>query len=607
MPASDYTDFTLPRNAYTAFDAVSLKQLIINRVRDSGLFPDIDYEGSNVSGLVDIVAYTYHVLLFYLNQTASETLFNQVELYENMNKLVSLLNYKPQGYQTALLNFDFTVSENLTPGFYTLKRYSYISINNITYSFNRDISFEKTLTESQLIESVGTDNVLHQGKFKEYPLYTAVGEDFEQLSIISTPLIQVNAATYTDSNNIHVYIQDSLTKKWSEWEEVSSLYIADSKALAFEKRLNENGRFEIKFGNGITGKKLKPGDIVAVYYLESDGSAGVVGNNIIQQSTVVLYNTAQYNTIFADLQNIDLNYLNTNQVQNISLDNQYSSILPTEAESVQSIRNNVPSILSTQNRAVTVSDYESIIRKNFSNIVSSTKVLSNKEYTSTYLKYFYEIGLERPNNEERVLANQVAFSDACNFNNIYVFNVPKIGAIQNETTPITLFSAQKQAIVNKFNNTKSISHNIVVSDPIYQAFDFGFDVVGERYTIDIRNETVLRIFRSTNFIISKELLKSRVAAIIVDFFKQENNSLGQLLNFASLNVSVLSVPGVSNIQTVRVKDSVEYTVPKISVIQWDPLYPNVNVNVTSQNIQLESFQFPFFYNVSNLINKIEVI
>lgn len=74
MAQNNFTEFKLPKNAYTAFDATSMKQLMINRLKESNLFTDVDFEGSNISGLVDVIAYTYHVLLFYLNQTASETL-----------------------------------------------------------------------------------------------------------------------------------------------------------------------------------------------------------------------------------------------------------------------------------------------------------------------------------------------------------------------------------------------------------------------------------------------------------------------------------------------------------------------------------------------------
>ena len=607
MATGDFTEFNLPRNAYAAFDAVSMKQLIVNRLKSSNLFPDIDYEGSNISGLVDIVAYTYHVLLFYLNQTASEAYFNQAELYENMNKIVSLLGYKPFGYQTATLNFNFAANNNLPAGFYTLSRFAYAVINNISYSFNREVSFEKTTNDYQEIESVGSSIILQQGKFIEHPLYTAIGEEYEQITIIDTPLIQTNQTKYIDNNNIFVFVKDVNTEKWSEWSEVASLYISNLKDKSFEKRLNENGRYEIKFGNDITGKKLNTGDVVAIYYLQSDGSLGSVAANALNSAPVILYNTAQYTEIVNDLKSADTNYLTMDEVRSIELSNQYASISPTEQESVSQIRNNTPTLFSTQNRAVTVADYEGIVTRSFANITTSVKVLSNKEYTSSYLRYFYNIGLDSPNSDERLLFNQVTFNDACDFNNVYIFAIPKIGAIQNETTPISLYPNQKQAIVNRFNNIKAINHNVVVSDPVYQAFDFGFDIPGENFSIDVRQSTVLRVYRSANYVISKELLKNKIAAIITSFFAQKNNTLGQLINLAELNINILGIPGVGNLQTARVYNGVEHTLPKISVLQWDPLYPNVNINVTAQNIQLEAFQFPFFYEVSNLINKIEVI
>ena len=79
--ADKLTDFNLPTNAYTAFDALSLKNLIKDRLNQKSFFTDQNYEGSNLSSMIDIVAYSYHVLLFYLNQTSSESTFTETELY----------------------------------------------------------------------------------------------------------------------------------------------------------------------------------------------------------------------------------------------------------------------------------------------------------------------------------------------------------------------------------------------------------------------------------------------------------------------------------------------------------------------------------------------
>ncbi len=69
------TDFTLQKNAYASFDALTLKQLIIDRLNEGGVYTDQVLEGSNISAIMDIIAYSYHTLLFYLNQTSSESLF----------------------------------------------------------------------------------------------------------------------------------------------------------------------------------------------------------------------------------------------------------------------------------------------------------------------------------------------------------------------------------------------------------------------------------------------------------------------------------------------------------------------------------------------------
>lgn len=606
MPISTFTEFNLPRNAYTAFDAVSMKQLITNRLKSSGLFPDIDFEGSNISGLVDIIAYMYHVNLFYLNQTASESMFSQVELYENINKMVSLVGYKPQGYQTALLGFDFTAGSSLPTGFYTLKRFSYVQLNGVPYTFNRDITFEKTLAGDQLIESVGSTYTLQQGLIKEYPAYTAVGEAFEQVTITITPPFQTTTPAYVDHNNIYVFVLDVNTNVWSEWTETTSLYGSGPADKQFEKRFNEAGRYELKFGNSITGKQLNTGDVVAIYYLQSDGPRGAVSNNALNGKSVVMFNTARWNDIFNDIQNPDLKYMNVDQVKYISLNNQFSSTQFTGPETTSDIRNNTPLLFSAQNRTVTVEDFTSTLRKNFSNILADVSVVNNNDYTAGYLKYFYDIGLERPNDDLQVLMNQVTFTDACDFNNVYVFAVPKYGAIQNETTPTSLVVSQKQLIVDRLNQTKIVNQNIVVSDPVYQAFSFGLSLAGEDPAVFIKDETILRVYRSTDYNTPKELIKSKVAKLIQSFFSVDVNKLGGIVNLTQLNIDILTIPGIAKIETVR-SGTGDRVVPKINMIVWNPFYEDATPNVTSQNISLKYFEFPFLYQASNLINKIEVV
>lgn len=608
MSTETFTEFNLPRNAYAAFDALSIKQLMMNRIRESGIFPDIDYEGSNINGLLDPIAYSYHVLLFYLNQTASDSTFSQAELFENMNKIVSLIGYKTNGNNTSTLNVSVSADKELAGGYsYTIKRFSNISIKNILFSFNTDITFQKTLNnQAESLPTIGDNNLLYQGVFKEYPLYTAIGENFEQFTLNIDYPIDGTSTKMVDHNNIYVFVKDT-NNKWSEWKEISSLYLASSISMVFEKRLNEYGHYELKFGNDINGKRLNTGDSIAIYYLESDGSKGLISNNDSKQGKLVLFNSSQYNEIINDIKNVNANYITADQIISLKFDNTYSSIKPTYTETVDQIRTNAPSIFSSQNRTVTTNDYESFVRKNFSNIIQSVKAVSNKDYISQYLSYYYDLGLERPNLDDNLLFNQVSFNDACDFNNVYLFCVPKLGAIQNEMTPIELFFAQKQSIVDKLNQYKMVNQNIVISDPVYVAFDFGLPLLGEVITPSIKDETYFRITRNENQLISKDQIKGLVFNIIKDFFAQTNNNLEQKLDLTTLSYNILNVNGIKNIETVRKSGNNEYKTPKMSFVYWNPFYNNANVNSTAQNMNLKFYEFPFFYQISNLINKIEVI
>jgi hypothetical protein len=155
MSLQDFTDYSLPKNAYLTFDANSLKGLIIDRLNENESFTDQNFEGSNFSAFIDVVAYMYHVLLFQLNTTSNESTFNTATIYENMNKLVSNIGYNPLGDQTSLVNISLS-AVNLTSNVYTIPRFSSIAANGSTYVSIDDITFEKTTNNT--LEIVPTSN-----------------------------------------------------------------------------------------------------------------------------------------------------------------------------------------------------------------------------------------------------------------------------------------------------------------------------------------------------------------------------------------------------------------------------------------------------------------
>jgi hypothetical protein len=150
-----------------------------------------------------------------------------------------------------------------------------------------------------------------------------------------------------------------------------------------------------------------------------------------------------------------------------------------------------------------------------------------------------------------------------------------------------------------------LNHNIVLSDPIYIAYSFGLPDFNETLSTDIINDTYLRITRENDQLISKDQIKSNVFSTIRDFFDQNNNTLGAVLDFNQLSFDIFSSGGIRKIETVR--RSTNYSVDKLNFMYWNPFHDTVDIKSINQNITLKYFQFPFYYKITNLINNIEVI
>ena len=269
-PQTQFNNFDIPQGGYAAFDAMSLRQLIINRLNERNVFTDQNFIGSNLSCIIDIVAYSYNTLIYYLNKTSNESMFSEAQLYENINRIVKLIDYSPVGNQTSTLSFTCTASQ-LNQGVYTIPLYSYIPTNGINFSFNKNVSFNKSLNQTaEELTNFENSTLLYEGKYVEYPAYTAAGDENEVLI--------VNPGTnIIDHFNIDVYVKPAATGTWLLYTSSPNLFLENGSATKYQIRLNEKGYYEITFGNNINGLRLQTGDQVAVYYLASDGVTGQVG------------------------------------------------------------------------------------------------------------------------------------------------------------------------------------------------------------------------------------------------------------------------------------------------------------------------------------------
>jgi len=582
---------------YLSFDATNLKQLIVDRLNEIGAFTDQNYEGSNISSLIEIFAYTYQSLLFYLNRTSTNTLFSDTNVYENINRLVKLIDYKPIGIQTPTLTFAASAQAALPQGGYIIPRYTLFRLGNVMYSFNTDITFTKTTSALEYLQDMSNQNLLYQGKYIEYPLYSAVGSENEILTLAPGDDILI------DHFNIDVYVKDITTGTWSQWVAVPTLFFENKDSKSVEIRLNENNRYEIKFGNDINGKKLNTGDTVAVYYLQSKGSDGEVGIGAINNKSATLYNTIQFNDILADIYPDGVGLIDSSSITQLSFTNNTISTEFGTAETVDSIKANAPKIFRSQFRLVTLDDYEAYIKANFSNIIRDVTLTNNWGYLSEYVKYLTDVGLTNPNKESRVLFNQFMFADACNFNNIYAFVVPKIEQYVDSIRVNYLTTAQKEAIINSVNTEKTTTAEVILLDPVYVAVTVGVSDMNSDATVNDKDVSYISIVPNDNAKADLTYIKSRIRTIFQTYFANSNSTFGQVLDVAYLNDQIVGISGVKKIYTRRT-DSSAFT-EGLSLIVWNPVYTKDTQEIT-KNQTLDAFKFPFFYDLDNVVDSVVI-
>ena len=523
-----------------------------------------------------------------------------------MNKIVKLIGYKPAGKQTSIVPINAVASAGLPTGNYTIRKYSYFLADGIQYNFIGDISFNRNSPgEVEKLETVNNEAILYQGSIKEYPDYTAQGEEFEVLPIVVDNIVDNTDDKFIADGTISVYVKEAGNDTYYEYDIVESLYLSKSVDRVCELRLNEYGHYEVKFGNGVFGKKLTQGDIVSVDYLLSDNVAGVISKNVINGNKLFVYDSTRQRELFQDLypNKSETTFLNISNSSKITFNNPLNSSALSTEETVEQIRLNAPKLFSSQLRLVTEKDYQGFLDRNLANVITSTRVANNDSYINEYIQYFYDICVD-PNKVNRVIINQVNFADACDFNNINVFVVPRFTITEDKTYPPFLSNSFKNYIVTQTQDRKMLSNTVVPRDPIYMAFGLG---IGDttNLTLDILDQTKLYAVRETNNKINKTTLKTRIASIIKKFFDPEENSLGQNLSLTNLTNNILSLEGIKRIET-RNELTGEIFTGGVSFLSFNPQYPESDIELVNQDKTLPFFKFPYLYSPLSVAKRIVI-
>ena len=332
----------MPLVNFTNLDFDQIKTTLKNYLKANSNFTDYDFEGSNLSTILDVLAYNTYITSYNANMVANEVFIDSATLRENVVSLARNIGYVPKSRKAATSTVSFFVdTSNITPppvsltlhkgpiastsGSFGNQSFVFSILEDITVPvFNNIASFDEIkIYEGVLLTSNFTYNPRNPNQ--RYILPNS-GIDTDLISTIVKP-------NETSTISVKYNLQDSLFNVNSESE---VYYIQEI----------EDERYELIFGDGVFGKALEDGNYIQISYIVSNGDSG----NGIGQFT------------FSGRLSYTRNSITYNITSGISL--LTTGLISSGGESiepVESIRKFAPRIYASQNRALTSNDYETLI------------------------------------------------------------------------------------------------------------------------------------------------------------------------------------------------------------------------------------------------------
>jgi len=356
----------MPVTKFTNLDFDQIKTQIKEYLRANSNFTDFDFEGSNFSVLIDTLAYNTYISAFNSNLVVNESFLDSATLRENVVSMARNIGYVPRSKSAARASISFSVIANTTSSTMTLQP-GLVCVgrqNDSDIVFSISESITATTEMSPIAGAGGIQGQLAVANFgsADAPIEVLEGTFLTSQYIVDGSLEQrfILDNANIDSSSIVAYVGSTgvLGKQYKMIDNIVGISSISDTYLIQEI---QDERYELLFGDGIFGRKPENGAVITVQYIVTSGSEGngpeffnfagnFLGDNgqVITPSVIPTINTINAASNGGDIETID------------------------------SIKYFAPRLYSSQYRAVTSRDYESIIQTIYPN-TESVSVVGGEE------------------------------------------------------------------------------------------------------------------------------------------------------------------------------------------------------------------------------------
>jgi len=328
---------------FTNLNFEDIKTSIKDYLRQNSNFTDFDFEGSNLSVIINTLAYNSYITAYNTNMVVNESFIDSATLRENVVALARNIGYVPRSRRSAKATVDFNItgfSETTSTIEFNPGIVANGSVDNKNYIFSIP---EKVIVVANRGTSFGSLEI-YQGQYLTKQ-WTYDSSQTNQRFILPNDGI--------DTSTLRVKIQNSSADTTeTEYNLVDNIIGITSTSNIYLIQETTDEKYELLFGDGIFGKKLQSGNVITASYITSDGPDG---NGVANFRFVATLKDDQGATV-------------------TNADGEFNAQAPAEngddIEPVESIKYYAPRLYSSQYRAVTAADYEAILPSIYSNIES---------------------------------------------------------------------------------------------------------------------------------------------------------------------------------------------------------------------------------------------
>ena len=320
----------------TELDFANNKQQLINYLKSQTQFKDYDFEGSNLNVLLDVLSYNTYQNNFYTNMAINEMFLDSAVLPNSVISHAKELNYLPSSRKSARASVRVTIRDTTITGqTITIPQFAAFnaSFQGENYEFVTDKAYVAKKTEPGVFVA---DNIeIFEGQM--LTSFEREGYFVDEDGILTVILSNENA----DIDSLEVFVDAEFTEDTNIFTRKNDIFGVGPEDKVFYVEPYYDGRYKIYFGNNVFGVQPDEYEDIRVKYRICSG--------------------AEPNG--ASVFTIQITTTGTTEVETIQ-----AALGGEDAESLEKIRYFAPKALQIQERAVTTSDYEVLLKQQFPEI-----------------------------------------------------------------------------------------------------------------------------------------------------------------------------------------------------------------------------------------------